>query len=198
MRSRTALRVSMVCCAWLGCGAAANSELIVGYSGDSSDTATAAPASEAIATSAAPDQDVKWDLPASPGDWFSVDLTALEIQFDRTGHDPRQSRLAIPIAGGVFRHAFTDKDAGPTARIADRQTINLSSYESVASAIFRLHADETNSTLGQLGFNSSVNSPSAFGLATPEPGSLAAFGIGALAAGYAGWRRRKATAAQKA
>ena len=72
----------------------------------------------------------------------------------------------------------------------------------VTSAIFRLYGYNANNASGQLDITNYVTVPTAFAItvngvvATPEPSSVAVFGLGSLLAGCAGWRRRKTTSAQ--
>jgi hypothetical protein len=208
----------------LGLARTAQGALIVGYSGAPTPVAVSDPgvtdggisrgpgilaagggnyASRDWTTGTSPDSSdyIEWGFTATPGYTFGIDLTTLEIQYLRTGSGPTSLQIQISKNGGAFQTIFTDTTVTTQN---EYQSINLSSYKNVTSAIFRLFAYNANNASGQLDLTNYVTSPNAFAVAVsgvaavPEPGSLAAFGLGAVAAGYFARRRRKSTSAQNA
>lgn len=141
---------------------------------------------------------VQFGWTASPG--WGFDLTSLEIQYRRTGSGPTALQIQIQVNNGSFVTFFTDNTVIVQGEF---QNIDLSAYNGVTSAIFRIFAYNARNGSGQLDLYNFETGPPAFAIriggvtATPEPTSLAVFGLGAMVAGYTGWRRRKATAPQK-
>ena len=75
-----------------------------------------------------------WGWTSSP--W--VDLTRLEIRYDRTNQGPDQMRIDLAINGGVLTTVYSDLTVSTTG--TDALNIDLSSFTSVTSASVRLVA----------------------------------------------------------
>jgi hypothetical protein len=140
---------------------------------------------------------VEFGWTASPT--YGFDLDTLEIQYGRTGNGP--TKLIIQMKRNSDPFVTIHTDASVELSFDEYNVIDLTAYNQVTSAIFRVFAYNANNASGQLDI---TNFEPGFGIrvggvtATPEPTSIAVFGLGAVAAGYVGWRRRKATLAQKA
>lgn len=142
---------------------------------------------------------IQFGWTAAPG--FGIHLSTLEIQYKRTGSGPTALNIQISKNGGAFQSIFSDTTVTTQNEF---HSINLGAYNQATSAIFRIFAYNANNSSGQLDFTNFAASSNTLAIrvsgvaATPEPTSLAVFALGAVAAGYAGWRRRKATPAQNA
>lgn len=144
---------------------------------------------------------IQFGWTASPT--FGFDLDNLEIQYRRTGSGPKDLQIRMSQNNfSSFTTILTTSTVVANSNVF--QDINLTAYNNVTSALFRIYGYNANNGSGQLDLTNFVTTPAAFAVrvngvaATPEPTSFAVFGLGALAAGYAGWRRRKATPAQDA
>lgn len=130
---------------------------------------------------------IQWGWSASTQ---SVDLTDLEIQYDRSGSGPTQLAIAISVDGGSFQTIFTDADVF----IGDEtHTIDLTTFDEVESATFRLFGFDAASGEGTLDIEE-IEAGGRRGIivrgelsAVPEPTSSLVLLVGLLAAQF---RRR--------
>jgi hypothetical protein len=224
MICRVALRLAIGMCILFAFTAAAQCALIVGYDTSSLTPAvspgvgatgeTLNPVGVAIVTGAAYST-TGWDngdylevgFSASSGTYpFGINLSALQIQYDRNGNGPTDLEIKMQLNGtGPFSSIYTHDLTTESPNFAFSPTINLTSYDHVTSAVFQIFAYNAKNSSGQLDLTNhdwAANGTYAIAItglaATPEPGSIAVFALGAVAAGYAGWRRRKATPVKNA
>ncbi|MGE0378885.1 MAG: PEP-CTERM sorting domain-containing protein, partial [Planctomycetaceae bacterium] len=113
----------------------------------------------------------------------TYDLSDLDIRYDALGNGPENLAIQASINGGGFQTIYTD-DAVATGGF-DAANIDLSSFASVTSAVFRLFAWNANNANGRLNVENSTSFGNAAivvnGVAIPEPASLVMMGLAGCA-----------------
>ena len=118
------------------------------------------------------DKYIEWGWSASTQ---AVDLTSMTLQYDISGSGPSQLAIALSTNGGTFSTIFTDSSVDPSD---ETHTIDLSSFDMVQSATFRLFGFDANSTGGTLDIEE-ITPGGRCGIlirgnvAVPEPASVA-------------------------
>jgi hypothetical protein len=77
----------------------------------------------------------------------SLDLTTMTLQYDVSPSGPSQLTIALSVNSGGFQPIFTDTSINPSDETA---TIDLSAFNDVDSAIFRLFGYSASSSGGTL------------------------------------------------
>ncbi|MEM7317323.1 MAG: hypothetical protein AAF497_29710 [Planctomycetota bacterium] len=90
------------------------------------------------------DKYIEWGWSASTQ---AVDLTSMTLQYDVSGSGPSQLAIALSTNDGAFSTIFSDSSVDPSD---ETHTIDLSSFDLVSSATFRLFGFDANSTGGTL------------------------------------------------
>ena len=90
------------------------------------------------------DKYIEWGWSASTQ---AVDLTSMTLQYDISGSGPSQLAIALSTNGGAFSTIFSDSSVDPSD---ETHTIDLSSFDLVSNATFRLFGFDANSTGGTL------------------------------------------------
>lgn len=117
---------------------------------------------------------IEWGWSASSQ---ALDLTSMTMQYDRSSTGPKQLAIAVSINGGGFQTIFNDTSVFIGD---DTNTIGLSSFRSVNSAIFRLFGFDASATGGTLDIERFTTDPDpSRGIVVrgdlttvPEPGSF--------------------------
>ena len=148
-------------------------------------------ATNSLAGAIAADDYLEWGWSASSDRYNLEDMT---IQYDRSGSGPTQLAIAVAVNGGTFQTVHTDSDVF----VGDEtHTIDLTAFDSVFRATFRLFAFDADSSGGTLDierFNAAPDPSRGMivtgFLAVPEPGSCTMLVL--LGIGFAVKRRRTA------
>ncbi len=136
---------------------------------------------------------VQWGWSASTANFNLENMT---IQYDRSGSGPTRLSIQLSVNGGAYQSIFDD----PDVNLGDEtHTINLTSFDDINSASFRLFGYNASSLGGTLDierFNSDPDPSRAivvrgFFASVPEPGSLGLIMI-SLAVTMSTRRRRMA------
>lgn len=136
------------------------------------------------------DDFLQWGWSFSP----TLNLTDLDIRYDRSGAGPTQLEIRLSINGGTFATIFTDNDISLTGE--NNFDIDITGFTNVTSATFRLFAFNASATTtaGTFDIENFSTSPNrgilVNGTPIPEPSTfllccLAVFGI----LGYNFYRR---------
>lgn len=193
-----------VCAVWMGGGLSAKGATIIAYDGSNSPTTAAA--SEVWPGVTPLDLSRGAGLNAGSGGTFNstgwndeatdylewgwsasqpIDLTDLDMRYDRSASGPSMLDLQLSVNGGVFTSIFSDAavdDAGEEAL-----DIDLTAYTGVTSAVFRLFGTGASSGTGTFDLEplSGIAPPAAIQVAgsaapVPEPRASALAIIAAL------------------
>lgn len=131
---------------------------------------------------------LQWGWSFSP----TLNLTDLDIRYDRSSTGPTQLEIRLSINGGTFTTIFTDNDISLTGE--NNFDIDITGFTNVTSATFRLFAFNASGTAGTFDIENFSTSPNrgilVNGTPIPEPSTfllccLAVFGI----LGYNFYRR---------
>jgi hypothetical protein len=120
------------------------------------------------------------------------DLTTLDIAYRRANtNGPRILRIDLSANGQPYQTVFTDNDINSTANvIGEANTIDVSAFDGVTSAVFRLFAWDSPGTSGsQLEIKNNPALGSLRGIAVyavPEPSSLCP-----LLVAFGGWLTKR-------
>lgn len=126
----------------------------------------------------------------------SLDLTHMDLRYDRSTSGPASVDIQLAVNGGAFESIFVDPDVNASGE--DVLDIDLSSFMGVNSATFRLFGTGASSGGGTFDIEALTGiSPdrgilvSGTAAAVPEPSAfrMAIVGLAGLAATRA-WRRR--------
>lgn len=122
-----------------------------------------------------------------------LNLTDMDIRYDRSGTGPSNAQLELSVNGGAFQPFYTDLSVSDTGETI--LGIDLSAFTNVTSADFRLLAFGASSANGTFDIET-INFAQGGtvgievrGVAVPEPGTVVLIGVGLV--GLLVARRRK-------
>lgn len=122
---------------------------------------------------------LEWGWSNSP----TIDLTDLDLRYDRSASGPSSLTIALSVNGGAFQNIFTDASVNEAGE--DVLNIDLSTFLDVTSATFRLFGTGASSGTGTFDIESLTGLSPARGIVVngvvtvPEPnqaGFLASIG----------------------
>lgn len=121
-----------------------------------------------------------------------VNLTDLDLRYDRSSSGPATIQIQLSVNGGAFQTVFFDSDVSASGE--DALDIDLSPFTAVSSATFRLLGGSASSAGGTFDIEPITGLDPAYGIvvngsvaAVPEPTAFSLLTVATCALAF--WRR---------